>query len=314
MNKYNEIMERITVDPEMKSRVMSAVSAAIKEQSANGTVVSEIPKKNNSEKTSEQPVRRKKANRTPIIIVSSLVAVVIIFIGVAFVMKYMGASMGATKAETTHGKSNDALAGAGADNNFAADTQPMYDDAMVELEETTEGDSDKNIISGSNDLSASTNGNNSYTVTIDDSFYKDIDRYEGDASEGMGDARRDKISRALPFDLKGIGTGEFADGIDTEVFLGEAGEKAVVLSAAEGTDLVKAFYPSNKAEGQLAVTPDGTSVKLYRLPFGNVLPLDKDETSTDVNAALYSKDGKTYLLVFSYVLTPEEILRVVDVI
>ncbi len=35
LNKYNEIMDRITVDPEMKSRVMGAVSAAIKDQ-ANG--------------------------------------------------------------------------------------------------------------------------------------------------------------------------------------------------------------------------------------------------------------------------------------
>ena len=308
-------MERITVDPEMKSRVMSAVSAAIKEQSANGTVVSEIPKKSNSGKTSEQqPVRRKKANRTPIIVVSSLVAVVIIFIGIAFVMKYMGASSATHLKNETNGAYSGGEA-AGADSgNYAADTQPMYDDAMVEFEETTNDDTDKNLSGDNGNSFLSTGENNNYTITIDDDFYTRSGNSEEDASEGMGDARRDKISRTLPFDLKGIGTGEFADGIDTEVFIGEMGDKAVVLSAAEGTDLVKAFYPANKADGELTVTPDGTAVKLYRLPFGNVLPLDKDETSTDVNAAFYSKDGKTYLLVFSNVQTPEDILRVVDAI
>ena len=43
LNKYNEIMNNVTVDPEMKNRIMGAVSAAIKEQSGSA-VVTDIPK------------------------------------------------------------------------------------------------------------------------------------------------------------------------------------------------------------------------------------------------------------------------------
>ena len=47
--KYNEIMNNVTVDPEMKTRIMSAVSAAIKEQNgktekAQAAVKTEIKK------------------------------------------------------------------------------------------------------------------------------------------------------------------------------------------------------------------------------------------------------------------------------
>ena len=40
-------MDRITVDPEMKSRVMGAVSAAIKDQAKGSAAVTEIPKHTN---------------------------------------------------------------------------------------------------------------------------------------------------------------------------------------------------------------------------------------------------------------------------
>ena len=76
MNKDNEIMNSVTVDPEMKKRIMSSVSAAIREQgSSTGSVnrpevrkapesarVSGIPK----EQREEQPVApvRKKAKKT----------------------------------------------------------------------------------------------------------------------------------------------------------------------------------------------------------------------------------------------------------
>ena len=46
MIKYNEIMSNATVDPEMKSRVMAAVSKAIREQ-PGGAVVTELKKEQN---------------------------------------------------------------------------------------------------------------------------------------------------------------------------------------------------------------------------------------------------------------------------
>ena len=76
MNKYNEIMNNVSVDPAMKTRIMSAVSAAIKEQDS-GTVNAEAVRKPEIRRTPEpahiseipkeepQAPVRKKAKKTP---------------------------------------------------------------------------------------------------------------------------------------------------------------------------------------------------------------------------------------------------------
>ena len=57
MNKYNEIMERVTIDPEMKSRVMSAVSTAIKEQASDKYGAGDIDIANSSNLDIKENIR-----------------------------------------------------------------------------------------------------------------------------------------------------------------------------------------------------------------------------------------------------------------
>ena len=62
LNKYNKIMSRVTVDPEMKSRVMSAVSNAIKENPDGAAVVTDIPESPKA----EAPAKKKAKKLKPI--------------------------------------------------------------------------------------------------------------------------------------------------------------------------------------------------------------------------------------------------------
>ena len=131
----------------------------------------------------------------------------------------------------------------------------------------------------------------------------------------MGDARLDRIARALPFDIKGSGSGVFSDSISEEVFFGVNGEKVLLCSAPEGTDdLIKQVFHQTPAEGVAATSPSGIQVTLYRVTFANVKDLTGEEVSADVNAAVFVKGGKTYLLVFSDAQPADVILGVVDAV
>ena len=313
LNKYNEIMDRVTIDPEMKSRVMSAVSTAIREQAEGAAIVTEIHSGENSEYTKTRT--GKKAKRTPIVVISSIAAAVVVLLGALFIFKLM--SSGSAKyAEAT--KNNLTVDGA----NFAAAQQT---EAALEMEETTSqltlGYNDEAPQAGAERGGDGTDsGNNYYSVdTTSKGSTEDADLDMKNvtvdiSTDGTKDDRVSNIGAALPFDLKGNGTGKLADGIITEVFLGEGGEKVVLYTADEGTNLVKNFDPSNKSAGQDAVSPMGTQVKLYRLAFGNVTDPVNGEASTEVNAALFTKNGNTYLLVFSDIQTVDIILGVVDAV
>lgn len=306
-------MSHITVDPEMKSRVMSAVSAAIKENPDGAAVVTDIPE---SPKT-EAPVK-KKAKRTPIAIISSIAAAILVLLGVLFVFKMMNSNTKNAESTSANGgrdsyKVDSYLAGAAEDTVAAHDAEIDLSDEIdknienttAELAEESESPTYENLeteeTQGDFDLNT-----NYYTILPT--------RDKDDYSVGMGDEHLDIISRTLPFDLKGTGKGSFSSDISVEVFFGEQSQKVLLLSAPEGTDIIKQFDPSNKAPGTDGTTPAGTAVKYYRIVFGNVLELGKNETSTDINAALYTKDGMTYLLVFSDPQTPETIAALADVI
>ena len=313
LNKYNEIMSNVTVDPEMKVRIMAAVSAAIREHPEQ-TVVTDI-----FDEEDEPPVRR-KARKTPIIVISSIAAGILVLAGVFFVMR----GLGSEKMASTEGFRDDP---ASKNVNYeateaAADTigyeiNAYVDERSNDIAENTTGNADSNTAgnnqSGSQNYAASTTRDNGQITveTADDSkfFYKNPD-----ASEGMGDARLDNISRELPFDMKGSGTGTFSDTVTQEVFIGVDGQKMLLLKASEGTDIIKAFDPSCNGIYTDSSTPEGTAVKLYRIAFGNVKPLGKGETSTDINAALFMRDGNVYLLVFSEPQPSDVILRVADVV
>lgn len=329
LNKYNEIMNNVTVDPEMKSRIMGAVSAAIKEQ-ADSAKVTEIPKdkkpvhesgnKNGVRKAEVKPVEtRKKAKKAPIAIISSIAAGVLIIAGVLFVMKYLNSAEAASTEIQQHNAHVDSVALDTIANENYEETVASLNNGGVEAEDTepaTDG-----FLSGSSNYAATIDDErdlNTKTVEIDITSRSTEDAVEGDdtdASEVMGDARLDRISRALPFDLKGSGSGVFSDTITEEVFFGVNGEKVIVCSAPEGTDdLIKQVFHQTPAAGLDGTSPFGVPAKLYRVTFGNVTELAADETSSDVNAAVFVKNGKTYLIVFSDIQPAAVILKLVDAV
>ncbi|MBR2992290.1 MAG: hypothetical protein IKF31_03190 [Clostridiales bacterium] len=311
MIKYNEIMSHITVDPEMKSRVMSAVSNAIKENPDGAAVVTDIP-----ESPKAEAPAKKKAKKTPIAIISSIAAAILVLAGVMFVFKMMNNTKSAESTQRNHNKVDSW-------NYAAADTQPAEHggDAEGTWDYDLEDEIDKAVdepttteAAGGENQSYDSVENTSNIALGDDVYTIMPTRDKNDYSTGMGDERLDIISRTLPFELKGTGKGTFSSDIAMEVFLGEQSQKVLLLSAAEGTDIIKQFDPSNKTAGTDGTTPAGTAVKYYRVVFGNVAELGKNETSSDINAALYNKDGMTYLLVFSDPQTPETIAALVDVV
>ena len=313
LNKYNEIMNRITVDPEMKSRVMRAVSTSIKEQADGAAIVTEIHKSESENHTKTRT--GKKAKRTPIVIISSIAAALVVVLGALYLFNMMSSS--GAKAESTSDKSPNT-------NNLffsAQAAQPANEtEAAEETEAIAEVDSaiEPDAAVGAGGIVDNEDGNDSTYNKSSDDVILDVDNRNISADINYDiksdSSRLERISKVLPFEIKGNGTGKLAEGITTEVFLGEGGEKMILITAQEGTDLVKVYDSSNKSEGQMTASPSGTEVKLLRIAFGNVTDLADGETSADVNAALFTKNGNTYLIIFSDIQSAETILNVVDAV
>ena len=328
LNKYNEIMSKVTVDPEMKSRIMSAVSQAIKDQAENPantdsngdgpftvtdlTNIKETKTEIKETRTEERPKRRFKV--IPIAIISSIAAAVLVLLGVVwFFATYLGAAKSASETVRSHnGKAEDVSmeidAVLGGENY--APTEANSDSSPEPGADVTEGTT----------TSAADNGNKNYAVGTNSST-KTIDgtKLPGETEDvdyvsGIGNARIDKISKKLPFDLKSTGSGTYSDGSLKEVFMGEGGEKVIVVTTFEGTDVLKKVFPSNKSVAVSGTTPGGIAVELYYVEFGNVPKLGKGETTTNVNAAVFMKNGYKYLIVYSDIVAPEVIYDLVDVI
>ena len=212
-------------------------------------------------------------------------------------------------------------------NTEAAEAEVAYEETVAGFdnavaEETTEGATDGilGINTGSSynytaDKDPGTDNRDAENKTIDITVSTTLPEEESDESEVMGDARLDRIAKALPFDIKGSGSGVFSDSISEEVFFGVNGEKVLLCSAPEGTDdLIKQVFHQTPAEGVTATSPSGIQVTLYRVTFANVKDLTGEEVSADVNAAVFVKGGKTYLLVFSDAQPADVILGVVDAV
>ena len=325
-------MNNVTVDPEMKNRIMGAVSAAIKEQSGSA-VVTDIPKdkirnensgnKNQVRKAEVKPAqKRKKAKKTPIAIISSIAAGVLVIAGAVFVVNYfhLGQNFGTSENTMKSVDTHSAALNTEAVDEVYEETVAGFDNAVAE--ETTEGATDGilSINTGSSynysaDQVPGTDNRDAENKTIDITVSTKLPEEESDESEVMGDARLDRIARALPFDIKGSGSGVFSDSISEEVFFGVNGEKVLLCSAPEGTDdLIKQVFHQTPAEGVAATSPSGIQVTLYRVTFANVKDLTGEEVSADVNAAVFVKGGKTYLLVFSDAQPADVILGVVDAV
>lgn len=339
--KYNEIMENAVVDPAMKSRIMSAVSASIREQalasataekamdtaadmaayktaemSADKTAdkaadkaASKVEVKaatGNEDKVKSQDSKaevtelpsRRKAKKAPVVIITSIAAGLLVVAGVLFFgTTYLRKAKAASDSVSAHN--------AEVDYNNQAINEVLDGGGGGKKHEEAQAYS-------------TTVGNAAAETEAAEETYSDDEKYpyaaETGNSEGMGDTRLDRITNALPFDLKGHGTGTYYDSIDEEVFFGVDGERMIILSSDDMTRLTSNLLSDQKDAGTDITTPGGTVIRLYRVVFGNVRALDKGETSTDVNAALFVKDGKAYLIIFSDPQSNEAIGKVADAI
>ena len=319
MNKYNEIMSNVTVDPEMKSRIMDAVSKAIKDQDGGAEVTDlteikseTIPETDFEPDTPEEPVR-KKARRIPIALITSIAAGLLVVFGVIFfVATYLGRSK--TAAESVVAHNAEAVQIDNAINDVIGEDVYEATTVALENEDTRSGDS-----KFKDDLSLSSDNKNYAIATGNKNITADVTKLPGenedvDYSQGIGNERIDKISRKLPFDLESTGSGTYTDGSIKEVFFGEDGEKVIIVTTYEDTDVMKKVFPSNKSVAVAGTTPGGISVELYYVPFGNVPKLGKNETTDKINAAVFKKNGYKYLVVFSDIVAPEVIYGLIDVL
>lgn len=326
MNKYNEIMSNVTVDPEMKSRIMSAVSKAIKEQDGGAAVTDltdirsdDIPETDNEPENSGEPVR-KKARRIPIALITSIAAGIIVVIGaVFFVASYLNKSKAASETVKAHNSEVDMI------NNYIdsvvnGDSRDVYEatttadftaNAAQETEKVEAPDSKDKTLSGDKKNYAISSG--TYNVDTDTTRLPG-EKEDVDYSQGIGNERIDTISRKIPFDLESTGSGKYADGSTKEVFFGENGEKLIIVTAQEDADVLKKVFPSNKSVAVAGTTPGGIAAELYYVPFGNVPKLEKNETTDKVNAAVFRKNGFKYLVVFSDTVTPDVLYGLIDVL
>jgi len=296
--KYNEIMSNATVDPEMKSRIMSAVSAAIKEQ-PGGAVVTSL--KDKQEARPEQSAK-KKARKSVIPLISSLVAgIIVIAAGALFINSYLDRSKAASDTVQAHNSKVEAV-------NYEIDAVLGNDNSPQAAAETTANGEDAEFY---------TKDNNNYVTSGKKDL--DLDNDNGTRYAALGEDRIFRIELALPFEIKGTGSGtvgDVSDGITYLMFLGEGGEKAILYIGPEGTDMIKATStPSfNKPVGVEGTTPNGTAVTLYCLSFGNVTAPEKGVTPSSFNTAIFSKGGKTYMITFSDIRSTEEIYKVIDAV
>ncbi len=330
MNKYNEIMSNVTVDPEMKSRIMSAVSKAIKDQDGGAAVTDltdirseDIPETDNEPDDSGEPVR-KKARRIPVALITSIAAGLIVVIGAVL---FIGAYLTKAKAAGTQVKEHnsevamvndqiDSVIGAnGGDVYEATTTVADLNGAAAETEAETPEDKapGKNpALNIDNKNYAVSSG--TYNLNPNSTTRLPGDKEDVDYSQGIGNERIDKISRKIPFDLESTGSGKYADGSTKEVFFGEGGEKLIIVTASEEADVLKKVFPSNKSVAVAVTTPGGLAAELYYVPFGNVPKLGKNETTDKVNAAVFKKNGFKYLIVFSDTVTPDVLYGLIDVL
>lgn len=332
MNKYNEIMNNVSVDPAMKTRIMSAVSAAIKEQDS-GTVNAEAVRKPEIRRTPEpahiseipkeepQAPVRKKAKKTPVVVISSIAAGILVIAGVIFVFGRMNPLSKTKSADVTYSTTiaNFAAGDSACEQedtaNYAAETE-AYDEYMSE-ETTTPGL--HGVTSGTDDKRYNFDPEDRFSLTTNVT-YETGSPADYSKNEGMGDVRLDGITRSLPFEIKGTGSGQFSESITEEVFFGNDGEKVIIFTAPEGTDIVNEvfreiydIFHQKQYEGVDGTTPGGIPVRFYRVPFGNVTELAEGETSPDVNAAVFNKNGNTCLIVFSDIQSVEVIGGVIDI-
>ena len=289
-------MSHIRVDNDMHRRIMNAVSEAISENSRTKednnlsslfdisyVKAGELPRHLNDETHEDakeaaeeiKPVRRKA--KVSVIKVLSIAAAAILVAG--------GAVMLATR---FIGQEKSAVM-----NEAGVETRPAVD-AEMRTDDFVDADShSRNYLAGTN--SATTGASES------DNGYENEDEIKspGTAPDEALSAEETKadLKDSLSFKVKTVGTGTMADkSIMTKVYTGENGEKMILFTAKEGTDIVKAYFPGFKGIPALLQTESG---QVFNGIDTSVGKKERVNLSGPFDAVTWTKDGNSYMLVFN---------------
>lgn len=319
MSKYNDFMSHVRVDDEMHRRIMNAVSEAIKEN-AQSKVESDLSKHFETKyyKAEVQPLNskegssehggssvRKPARRSKISLIKgfSIAAAAVLVVGgaIMFASKFGGSTKSATtknNAEAAYDAVQETTAQIDGIQGFISSGNGSY----LNKNKNTAGDSeDKKSIKGV----LGTHGTTAATVAGVDSALPGGEKKEeateeeekANAPEAAGSAQtRGDLKYSLPFKVRSVGTGSLSNNkISTKVYTGTNGEKMILLTANEGTDIVKAYYPDFKGTPALLQTEGGQVFKAIDISVGRNAQVGN---TGPYDAVTWTKDGTAYMLVF----------------
>lgn len=295
LNKYNEIMNGVTVDPEMKRRVMSAVSASIKEQSER-VVVTDIP------------VRRKANRGRTVALISSIAAGVLVIAGAIFISGYLNRAKTASESVVAHNSKMGEVDSIINENIVAGGTQGSEEsefatDGADNACETTAATTTPDAKDGNSYFAGGTQKSTSKTFNTRTKKKISVtdDKY-------LTNKRAVTITAALPFEVTEYSTGDY-DNLDIsfEMFTGKNKESFMIIEGSGNIDFKKELLDTEEA-GSKVVTTGGTEIELYSITSGKV------GTATLSNCAVFKKNGKSYLILFSDHYDSDVFVKVTDII
>lgn len=287
MNKYNEIMSHVRVDDEMHRRVMSAVSKALDEKENKGAEAASPAHVSKIERTEDSAPVRRKAKVSSIRIISIAACVFLVAGGaVMFAKSFFSRS---AKTENTQMAAATSVAG----------------DAVYEIDAALGGGAQGVNSNKKTTARIEAGGNQSETeaaakeeTTVED----EKDNAVGATTRVQSVAPENKAATGdyrnlMPFKVKTAGSSTYGENnITAKVYTGENGEKAVVFSAKEGTDLVKAYYPNFKGIPALLQTEGG---QVFYGIDTSVGAKQQVGTTGPYDAVTWTKNGTAYMLAFS---------------
>ncbi len=287
MNKYNEIMSHVRVDDEMHRRVMSAVSKALDEKENKGAEAASPAHVSKIERTEDSaPVRRKA--KVSVIRIISIAACVFLVAGgaVMFAKSFFSKS---AKTESTQMAAATSVAG---DVNYEIDAALGGGAQGVNSNKKTTS----RIEAGGNQSETEAAAKEETTVEDEkDNAAVGATRAQTVAPENK--AATGDYRNLMPFKVKTAGSSTYGENnITAKVYTGENGEKAVVFSAKEGTDLVKAYYPNFKGIPALLQTEGG---QVFYGIDTSVGAKQQVGTTGPYDAVTWTKNGTAYMLAFS---------------
>ena len=281
-------MSHVRVDDEMHRRVMAAVSKALDEKENKGAEAIKPAHVSRIEKAEDRAPARRKAKVSVIRIISIAACVLIVAGGaVMFAKSFFSKSV---KTESFHMAAAETTAAAvvngNIDNAVGGDgVQGAHADKKINSKTTAGGE-------------APTAAAAKEEATQDeekDAALEATTRAQTFAPENK--TASSDYRTLMPFKVKTVGSSTYGENkISAKVYTGENGEKAIVFSAKEGTDLVKAYYPNFKGIPALLQTEGGQVFYGIDTSVGTNQQVG---TTGPYDAVAWTKNGTSYMLAFN---------------